>query len=172
MAASLERGEGRIAGEGVVVGLCIGAEKGRSKTPVDRLRIEPGGVVEDCHFGDEREVAILGEEILEEVRAAVERGEVRMTEGVRIGTGVFAENVLTRGIDWRRVARGARVRFEGGVLLSVLRRGKEICGGCSIERRLGFCIGDRELIFLRVLEGGVLRVGERLSVSEPERDAG
>lgn len=138
---------------GRVVAVCIGDEPG-PKRRVERIELCSGGVLGDCHFGSEREVSILPNEALE--KAAKRTGRV-------LSPGTFAENILTEGIDWFRTWNGSLVRI-GGALLETRQRGKEHCGLCSVAEKVGFCIGDRELVFCDVLRGGCVEGGMEVEV--------
>jgi len=139
--------------EGRVVAVCIGDEPG-PKREVSEIELVSGGVVGDCHFGGAREVSVLPKEALDDAAKTANRA---------LTAGTFAENILTEGIDWARVWRDSLV-VAGDVVLEPHQRGKEHCGVCSVAKKVGFCIGDEELVFCRVLRGGRLKVGMRIKV--------
>ena len=139
--------------EGRIVAVCIGDEPG-PKREVSEIEVVAGGVVGDCHFGGAREVSLLPKEALDRAAKAADRA---------LSAGTFAENILTEGIDWAKVWRDSLV-VAGEAILEPHQRGKEHCGMCSVAKRIGFCIGDEELVFCHVLRGGRLKAGMNLKV--------
>jgi len=137
----------RVA-KGVVAAVCVGKEPG-PKQKVERIELRPGGVVGDCHFGTERQVSILPKEAL---LAAAE------TAKKTLPPGTFAENILTEGLNWPLIWRDSLV-IIGDCVLEPQKRGKDHCGLCSVAQKMGFCIGDRELVFCSVVRGGVVEAG-------------
>ena len=53
---------------------------------------------------------------------------------------------------------------SGEVRLQVTQIGKECHSHCEIYKQVGDCIMPREGIFAKVLQGGVLRLGDELYV--------
>lgn len=88
---------------------------GVPKLAVERARVSRAGVEGDRqndlehHGGPERAVTVSALEIIESIRA----------EGHPIGPGTTGENLTVSGLDWSRVAPGARLVLEGGVELEV-----------------------------------------------------
>ena len=74
-------------------------------------------------------------------------------KGVEIGSGDFAENITTEGIDLASLPIGARLHL-GEVVLEVTQIGKECHHGCAIRRAVGDCVMPRRGIFTRVIRGG------------------
>jgi len=147
-------GEERTIGR--VVAVCVSDEKGVSKTPVDEILLEKGGVKGDAHFGSEREVSLLSFEAIVGVRERF---------GLDVGPGTFAENITVEGLKKEEVRVGMHIRV-GGALLEVVAVGKGTCGGCSIEEKVGLCIGDTDTVFCRVVEGGRVGAGDSVSIVE------
>jgi len=50
------------------------------------------------------------------------------------------------------------------VVLEVTQIGKECHQGCAIREQVGDCVMPREGVFARVVEGGVAKAGDRISL--------
>jgi len=79
--------------------------------------------------------------------------------------GVFAENIVTRGLDLLLIAIGDRLVIDGKVVLEVTQIGKECHNaGCAIKKATGDCIMPKEGIFTRVIHGGVVKAGLAIAI--------
>jgi len=135
--------------------------KGTPKEPVEEIELREGiGVVGDAHAGSSREVSLLDWSEVEAMAPLV-------PEGLRVGPGLFAENVTTSGMDFP-LKVGDRLRC-GTVLLEVSSIGKECHGhGCAIFRAAGRCVMPVKGVFARVISGGRLKAGDVLELVEEE----
>ena len=129
-------------------------KKGTRKQLVQEAMILEGqGLEGDAHAGDwHRQVSFLAAESIEGAR----------DRGLDVGFGDFAENIATRGLDWREVPIGTRLRLGEHVLVEVTQIGKECHKPCAIYYQAGDCIMPREGIFARVLHGGMIRCGDEI----------
>lgn len=145
-----------------VVAVCVSAEKGMVKTPVEAAELRAGfGLVGDAHAGaGHRQVSLLGKESVD-----------KMGEGFRekLVPGVFAENILTEGIALCELPLGTKLR-AGTALLEITQIGKECHSACAIRRLVGDCVMPREGVFAVVLEGGTLRPGDSVDVEPPREE--
>jgi len=139
---------------GEVVAVCRGEIKGTSKIPVESIELVKGGVVGDAHFGSEKEVSLLSYEAILDVKNRF---------GLDVGPGTFAENITVSGLKKENLRAGVRLRIASAVL-EVLAIGKDGCRVCSIAQKVGMCIGDTETVFCKVLEPGVVRAGDKISI--------
>ena len=78
--------------------------------------------------------------------------------------GAFAENILCEGLELYRLPVGTKLRV-GTALCEVTQIGKECHADCAIRRQAGDCVMPREGIFVVVLEEGVARVGDMVTVT-------
>jgi len=142
-----------------IVAVCISKNKGERKTPVEQIELrENHGIVGDAHAGDwHRQVSLLAKESIDKMRAM----------GLDVDNGDFAENLTTEGIDLPKLPIGTQLQI-GAVLMEVTQIGKECHNRCAIYHQAGDCVMPKEGIFAKVLQGGVLRPGDQLSVSEPQ----
>ena len=138
-----------------VVSVCISEKKGTKKHPVAEISLRPHhGIVGDAHAGDwHRQVSLLANESVDRMRK----------EGLTLAAGDFAENILTEGLTLRTLPVGTVLR-AGEVRLEVTQIGKECHNDCEIRRLTGMCVMPTDGIFAVVLNGGVIRPGDRIEV--------
>ena len=135
-----------------VTAVCISDIRGVVKTPVPEIQVKINyGIVGDAHAGEwHRQVSLLADESVDKLRD-------RMPD---LPAGVFAENILTQGINLHGLPVGTQLRI-GETLLEVTQIGKECHNsGCAIKKQTGDCVMPREGIFARVLEEGVIKPGD------------
>ncbi|MCL2124736.1 MAG: MOSC domain-containing protein [Oscillospiraceae bacterium] len=139
-----------------VLAVCTSDIKGVIKTPVPEIHVKLNhGVVGDAHAGDwHRQVSLLADESVDKLRDRIPNLEA----------GVFAENVLTRGLCLYELPVGTKMQV-GGALLEVTQIGKECHNdGCAIKKKTGDCVMPREGIFAIVLEEGSIKAGDDIEV--------
>ena len=138
-----------------IVSIAVSKSKGTRKEPVEQaLLVKDHGIQGDAHAGAwHRQVSFLALESIEKAKAA----------GLSVGFGDFAENIATEGIDWVKMPIGERFRLGGSVLVEITQIGKECHKKCAIYYQAGDCIMPREGVFARVLEGGIIRLGDEIS---------
>jgi len=137
---------------GYIEAVCISSEKGVVKRTVPEIVLREGwGIEGDAHAGDwHRQVSMLSGESIDRMRE-------KMPE---LDHGIFAENIVTRGIDLVSLKPGERLMVDGGAVLEVTQIGKECHNdGCAIQRATGDCIMPREGVFCKVLQGGRIHAG-------------
>jgi len=143
--------------KGHVVSVSVSENKGMRKKPVDSvlLRVDHG-IEGDAHAGPwHRQVSLLAEESIQKMKDA----------GLDVGYGDFAENITTRGLVLHELPVGTRLRI-GQCYAEVTQIGKECHDRCAIYYQAGDCVMPREGIFVRVLQGGTIRVGDEIIVEE------
>jgi molybdopterin adenylyltransferase len=148
---------------GEVVAVSISEDKGTAKENVGRAVLRPEwGLEGDAHAGPwHRQVSLLGWESIEKMRA----------RGLDVREGSFAENVTTRGLELHVLPVGTRLKL-GTALVEVTQIGKTCHTGCAVFQAVGDCVMPREGIFVRVLEGGEVAVGDVIEVLPPEPEQG
>ena len=138
----------------------VSARKREKKSPVASVRLLEGhGIEGDAHGGTSghRQVSLLSEESVSRMRA----------KGIDVGAGDFAENLTVEGIDLAEARVGRRIRV-GEALLEVTQVGKECHDRCAIYLQVGDCVMPREGIFAKVLHGGEIKQGDRITIVEED----
>lgn len=139
----------------IIKAVCISEKKGTAKINIGHAEIvEDHGLKGDAHAGDwHRQVSLLSYEKIEEFKAL----------GALVEDGSFGENLIVEGIDLKELSIGTRLRCND-VLLEVTQIGKECHNGCAIAQSVGRCIMPTEGIFARVLCGGMISVGDEITI--------
>jgi MOSC domain-containing protein YiiM len=125
------------------------------KLPVEQAEFIDGGIKGDAHCGlDEiRQVSLLADESVDKMRAM----------GLKLGAGVFAENITTQGIELKTLPIGTKLKI-GETVQEVSKIGKECHHGCAIKQQTGTCVMPTEGIFTKVLHGGTVKAGDRIEL--------
>jgi molybdopterin adenylyltransferase len=152
---------------GTIRAVCISVAKGTPKTDAGRgLLLTGQGLEGDAHAGEPtRQVSLLAVESVDGMRA----------KGLEVGPGAFGENLITQGLDLISLPLGTVLAIdppagaEAGPsakqpLLELTQIGKECHTRCAIYYQTGDCIMPREGVFARVLRGGPVVVGDRISI--------
>ncbi len=138
-----------------ITSINISTHKGTFKQPVSQAQLRVDyGIVGDAHAGNwHRQISLLAQESIDKMTALGLEGLV---------PGMFAENITTEGISLFTLPVGTRLKL-GDCLVEVTQIGKECHQHCEIYKKVGQCIMPHEGIFVKVLEPGVVRVGEKIS---------
>jgi len=131
--------------------------KGTRKSPIEFGVFETGvGLVGDAHAsGDSiREVSLL----------AIESINKMNNQDFTFHPGDFAENLTTSGINLVSLPVGTRLQVGKDVVLEVTQIGKKCHTQCDIFKQVGKCVMPKEGIFARVLNGGIVRADDDLSM--------
>ncbi len=150
---------------GLVEAVCVSERKGMVKKEVAEILLkENWGIDGDAHAGDwHRQVSLLAGESIDAVKKKMPY----------LKHGVFAENIVCRGLQLTALAIGDRLVIDGQVVLEVTQIGKECHNaGCAIKKATGDCIMPKEGVFAKVIHGGIVRAGlgiakEARSLTEP-----
>ncbi|MDH3960565.1 MAG: MOSC domain-containing protein [Desulfuromonadales bacterium] len=139
-----------------IVAVCTSKKKGERKTDVGQAELqEDFGLVGDAHGGEwHRQVSLLAIESIDKMRAA----------GLDVGPGDFAENLTTQGVNLYNLPVGTRLRVGDSVLLEMTQIGKECHDRCAIYHQAGDCVMPREGVFAIVVNGGLVKAGDRLEI--------
>jgi len=144
-------------GEMEIISIALSRKKGTPKTRVEEaVLIEDHGLENDAHAGPwHRQVSFLAAE-------SIARSQ---EQGLDVDYGDFAENIATSGIDWVKVPIGTRVQLGDSAKVEITQIGKECHNRCAIYYLAGDCIMPREGVFARVIKGGKIRRGDKVSFS-------
>ena len=141
-----------------VLNVCISEEKGTTKHPVESVHMIPGhGIEGDAHAGSwHRQVSLLAKESVNTMQDKLD---------FILEPGVFAENILTEGIELKTLPIGTRLRL-GEAECEVTQIGKECHNDCAIRIKVGDCVMPREGIFAKVLTEGIVRPADDIEVAD------
>ena len=139
-----------------VVSVNISERKGTVKREVPEIQLRRRhGIVGDAHAGDwHRQISLLAEESVDTMRSACP---------IPLDSGVFAENINTRGLDLKNLPVGTRLRI-GETEVEVTQIGKECHGECAIRKAAGTCVMPTEGIFAVVRREGVVHPGDTVEI--------
>ena len=142
-----------------IVSIALSTKKGTRKTPVESAEaVEDHGLLGDAHAGPgERQISFLAGEEISRASAG----------GLQVDFGDFAENVATEGVDWKTLPVGTRVGLGDRVVVEITKIGKECHRKCAIYYQAGDCIMPREGVFGKVVSGGAIRCGDRITIPAP-----
>lgn len=138
--------------------VCISEEKGEQKHDIgEAVLVEEHGIDGDAHAGKwHRQVSLLAVESVAKVQKAL---------NFELKAGDFAENILTEGIELYTLPVGTKMTI-GDAEAEVTQIGKECHQGCAIRELAGDCVMPREGIFVRILKGGRVKIGDKVQVTE------
>ncbi|MGQ9824692.1 MAG: MOSC domain-containing protein [Desulfotomaculales bacterium] len=141
---------------GIVKAVCSSPEKGTRKENVGRGMLVAGhGLEGDAHAGPwHRQLSLLAVESIEKMRK----------KGLAVQPGDFAENITVEGLEIFSLPVGTRLKIGPQAEAEVTQIGKECHTGCAIRQQTGDCIMPREGIFVRIITGGPVQVGDRVEV--------
>ncbi|MFH1019460.1 MAG: MOSC domain-containing protein [Pseudomonadota bacterium] len=144
---------------GVVEAVCISGKKGMVKKEVPEIFLEENwGITGDAHAGIwHRQVSLLAGESIDAVKQKMPH----------LKHGVFAENIVSRGVELTALAIGDRLVIGDTVVLEVTQIGKQCHNdGCAIKKATGDCIMPKEGIFTKVIHGGVVKAGLAIAIEK------
>jgi MOSC domain-containing protein YiiM len=140
-----------------VVSINISSKKGIRKKPVKEAEIiTDHGIKDDAHASGtwHRQISLLALESIKKMQDL----------GLKVKPGDFAENITTEGIDLIKLPVGTRMKI-GDVEVEVSQIGKECHTRCAIYYQAGDCVMPKEGIFVKVMKGGKIRVGDPIEVN-------
>lgn len=115
------------------------------------------GLKDDAHGGKgHRQVSLLGRESIDSMSRLGIPG---------LGPGTFAENITTENILLYRLEPGNILKI-GATVLEVTQIGKECHQGCTIFQQTGKCVMPHEGIFAKVVHGGMIYPGDKITIIE------
>jgi MOSC domain-containing protein YiiM len=141
-----------------VVSINISEKKGMRKKPVEEAVLRADfGIEGDAHASSEwhRQVSLLATESIKKMQDM----------GLDVKAGDFAENITTEGIDLVSLPVGTRLQIGQEIVGEVSQIGKECHTHCAIYYQAGDCVMPKEGIFIKVIKGGTVRNGDKVTVT-------
>lgn len=142
--------------KGKIVAVCTSEKKGMRKKNVGSGQlITDFGLEGDAHGGPwHRQVSLLALESIDKMRKM----------GLDVNPGDFAENITTEGIDLVSLPIGTKMSIGKESTGEVTQIGKECHTRCAIYYQAGDCVMPKEGIFIKVLTGGPINVGDEIKI--------
>lgn len=143
--------------EAKVVAICISEVRGIQKHEIPEafFRVDHG-IDGDAHAGTwHRQISLLGVESVAKLQEKI---------AFELKHGAFAENVLIEGMTVYKLPVGTKLRI-GEALCEVTQIGKECHNDCAIRKAAGDCVMPREGIFVKVLESGKVKKGDKVEIA-------
>lgn len=140
-----------------IVAVCISHKKGTKKKATEQGTLKANyGIIGDAHAdsGSHRQVSLLALSSIDKIRRL----------GADVGPGDFAENLTIEGMELFSLPIGTHFTIGKDVVLEMTQIGKECHDHCAIFKQVGTCIMPVEGVFTRVIQGGVVMVGDELKI--------
>ncbi|MFH1798950.1 MAG: MOSC domain-containing protein [Candidatus Omnitrophota bacterium] len=151
-----------IIENGKIFSINVSKHKGMSKVPV-----ESGCLVEDLGLDGDghaqkgiRQVSLLA---IESISKQNNCPKVK-NNGELLKPGDFAENITTQGIELTNLKIGDRFKIGKNSVIEISKIGKECHKLCAVYYKTGDCIMPREGIFAKVVKGGIINKGDKITV--------
>ena len=115
------------------------------------------GIEGDAHASDKwhRQVSLLATESIKKMQ----------DKGLDVGPGDFAENITTVGVNLPILPVGTKMTIGDDIELEVSQIGKLCHNRCAIYEQAGDCVMPREGIFVKVLRGGTIKTGDKITIT-------
>ncbi|UCH82467.1 MAG: MOSC domain-containing protein [Nitrospiraceae bacterium] len=140
-----------------IISINISPKKGMRKKAVESALLKDDyGIENDAHASGEwhRQVSLLATESIKKMH----------DKGLDVGPGDFAENITTEGVDLPALPVGTKMTVGTDIELEVSQIGKLCHNRCAIYHQAGDCVMPREGIFVKVIKGGQIKVGDEIKV--------
>ena len=141
---------------GKIKTISVSKKRGVRKRNVKKALLRRNyGILGDAHSGKgKRQVSLLQVESIERMRK----------KGLKVKPGDFAENITTAHIDLSKLKTGKKILIGERAVVKVSQIGKECRHPCRIFYEAGDCIMPKEGIFVQVIKGGKIIVGDQMEV--------
>jgi MOSC domain-containing protein YiiM len=141
---------------GVLIGIYLGTEKGKGKSPCDEAELIPDhGMHGDAHAGGKpgRQLSLFSSEVLDSINAA----------GIDVTVPELSANLITRGIDLDSLSEGTQLVI--GTCVIEITEARKPCGALTrIDMRLPRAAYTRCGKFARVITGGTIQTGSFIRI--------
>lgn len=140
-----------------IVSINISDKKGMRKKAVESAVLKENyGIESDAHASGDwhRQISLLAMESIKKMQDM----------GLKVGSGDFAENLTTEGIDLISLPVGTRITVGEETEVEVSQIGKVCHKRCAIYYQAGDCVMPKEGIFAKVLRGGTVKKGDEIKV--------
>lgn len=142
-----------------VKAVCLSEKTGMKKKKVEKgLFVENLGLKNDAHANSKthRQVSLLAMESIKKMQDM----------GLNVSEGDFAENITTEYVDLLSLKIGTKIKVGHDAVLEITQHGKICHKPCEIYRQAGTCIMPEEGIFARVIRGGTVKEGDKITIMD------
>lgn len=139
-----------------IISINMSEKKGTIKYQIESgMLCKDGGLKGDAHAKDgHRQLSLLAVENFYELEEAL---------GEKIPFGSFAENITTLGIELHTLKVGTKLKV-GECIIEITQIGKKCHTDCEIKKKVGKCAMPQKGVFARVLTGGEITTGDKITV--------
>lgn len=144
---------------GKIEAICINEKRG-NKFPVNLCVIVKNlGLHTDYHARKDspRQISILTLDKFKEIQKELAE------KNIDIRYGAFGENFIVSGLSMEEIKIGTKLHLDDNVILEVTIIGKNCPEPCIIYKTLGKCIMPDYGIFCKVINGGLVKVGDSIN---------
>jgi MOSC domain-containing protein YiiM len=141
--------------KGTIMTICSSTCRGIGKSIIrEAILIEGHGLMGDAHAGPgRRQISLLSwEDVL----------EANKEYKIDAGSGDFAENIMTKGIDFKTISMEAKLRM-GGAVIRITERGKPEHTPADYSFK-GIALLAKKGLFAEVIESGHILEGDEITV--------
>lgn len=141
-----------------VESVSISEKRGTQKHEVPEIECIAGyGIKRDGHAGNwHRQVTLLAGEVVDEAKERINK----KGKNIFVGPGSFAENIVTRGVDWSKAKVGGKIKINE-VEMEITQKGKEHDENNLIFKITGEYLLPIHGVFAKVIKGGKISVKDR-----------
>lgn len=141
-----------------IISINISEKKGTIKRPIENGTLyKDGGLKGDAHSKDgHRQLSLLSVESF---------WDLEKIAGEKIPFGSFAENITTLGIELHKLPIGTRLKL-GECIVEITQIGKKCHSDCEIKKKIGKCAMPQKGVFARVIKGGDITAGDKITTIE------
>ena len=141
---------------GKIIAICRSKIKKENKKNIkEGLIIKDWGLKNDAHAGKyHKQISLLSIDSINKMRE----------QGANINYGDLYENIVTEGIILHKLPMGTKLKIGNNVTLEMTQIGKKEKYLKEIEGKIFSSIMTKEGIFTRVLEGGIIKAGDKIEV--------
>jgi len=140
-----------------ITAICVSEKRGLEKHPISEATlIANHGIKGDAHADNwHRQISLLSKQDIDDFKA----------RGAELHDGCFGENLIIDGLDVSHLPIQVRLKI-GDAVLEVTQHGKECHTHCQIFHKMGECIMPVKGTFTKVIKGGVIHIGDEITMIE------
>jgi MOSC domain-containing protein YiiM len=141
--------------KGTIMSICSSTSRGIGKSMIkEGLLIAGHGLMGDAHAGPgRRQISLLA---WEDVSAANKEHDINA------GSGDFAENIMSKGINFKTITMGSKLRI-GGAVIRITERGKPEHTPADYSFK-GIALLAKKGLFAEVIDGSYIFDGDIITI--------